>query len=119
MVRVSFDFDDPNPGYKIIQASGELDTRVTGYDENGSAIYGNLSKDNLLPRGVSNVEAQYITDTDALAGIFTGDVKKSKHFLFEEARYPDEPVTHAVYLDKSARNVNNIIHELWSPLTGR
>lgn len=64
MVRAYFDFDDPNPGYKIIQASGELDTRVTGHDENGSAIYGNLSKDNLLPRGVSNVEAQYITDTD-------------------------------------------------------
>ena len=60
MVRVSFDFDDPNPGYKIIQASGELDTRVTGYDENGSAIYGNLSKDNLLPRGVSKIGRAHV-----------------------------------------------------------
>lgn len=34
--------DNPNPGYKIIQDSGELDTSVTGYDKNGSAVFGKL-----------------------------------------------------------------------------
>lgn len=111
--------DNPNPGYKIIQDSGELDTSVTGYDKNGSAVFGKLGAENLLQRNMKDIEAQYVTDTDALAGIFTSDVKESKHFLDKKARYPDEPVTHAIYLDKSARNVSSIINKLWSPLIGK
>ena len=58
--------DNPNPGYKIIQDSGELDTSVTGYDKNGSAVFGKLGAENLLQRNMKDIEAQYVTDTDAL-----------------------------------------------------
>ena len=104
------------PEYKILQYSGELDTTVTRTSREGPDEYGSLK--NYIPRNVENVEEEYVGDTAILCEIYNDVISKSDHFLDGEARHEGK-IEDAIYLDKSARNVNNIVKELWSTLTGQ
>ncbi len=102
------------PEYKVLQNSGELDKTVTRTGGKGPNEYGNLK--NYLPRKIEQVEEEYVSDTAILCDIYRDLISKSEHFLDGEARHKGK-IEDAIYLDKSARNVNNIVKELWSILT--
>lgn len=66
---------------------------------------------------VDRIERSYVQNCDTLAGIFDGSIKESKHFFDGEARHPDKPITHAIYLDKSSRPVHVLMRLMWDKLS--
>lgn len=63
------------------------------------------------------IEADYLRNCDTLAGIFDGSINKSENFMEGQARYEGEPVTSAIYLDKSARPVAYLMKKIWKSLS--
>lgn len=66
---------------------------------------------------IQRIERSYIQNCDTLAGMFDGSIQESDHFFDGEARHGDVEVTHAIYLDKSARPVHLLMRKSWSKLS--
>lgn len=68
-------------------------------------------------RPIETIEKDYLQNCDTLAGMFDDSIQKSEHFPDGEARHSGEPVTKAIYLDKSARPVSYLMRKIWPKLS--
>lgn len=89
-------------------------------DRNIEIVMTSNSRGDIIPteksRSVEAIENGLINDTYELVSIFDNTTRKSDHLLTGE-RATDEPFTDAVYLDKSARPVRRLVHNLWSEMS--
>lgn len=70
-------------------------------------------------KDVPEVERDMLRDTDRLIGMLDGSiVSESKGFAHGERQF-DGSVDGAIYLDKSARPVRALVHELWSGMSSK
>lgn len=77
-----------------------------------------LYKESLKYKPIEEVESDLINDTDRLVCALDGSVAEGDNFLEGERRF-DTPVDGAIYLDKSARPVRALVHELWKDMSDK
>jgi hypothetical protein len=65
---------------------------------------------------IASVETKLINNTDRLIAALDGSVQFGEVFLDGERRF-ESPVDGAIYLDKSARPVRALVHNLWNDMS--
>lgn len=75
-----------------------------------------LYKEESRIKPIEQVETDLLNDTDRLICALDGSMTEGKCFLDGTRRF-DTPVDGAIYLDKSARPVRALVHELWSDIS--
>lgn len=104
-----------SPSYKHFDSSHATEGKLVNKGTNPNTGVDNYGYAE-VPRKATEVETQYVQDSDTLAGIYDGTITESDHFIDGEVRF-EGPVDHAIYLDKSARNVRYIMNGLWPQLS--
>ncbi|OYX42839.1 hypothetical protein B7Y94_02745, partial [Candidatus Saccharibacteria bacterium 32-49-12] len=103
-----------NPEYNYIDRNVKIELVSDGIDPK-TGVDRLKRQFNQMP--IREIERRYIQDSDTLAGMLDGSITESEHFMDGQPRYPDMPISHAIYLDKSARPVHLLMRKVWSHLS--